>query len=663
MNNFYKNTDYENNNKNLLKSIKRLASDYGFTYFVPNTINVYDLNKCYSKDSSNNIIMNNISNYQKNSQAVYHTNDSCKLNATILHSKQKLDEKYKINDIIKNNGSKQGLSFKIIDGFYNGNSKYFLNDNKKYNNIAVKFDNLQNATNNIINTITTAYSIEWYGYFKPNVTGNWTFKLTTDRIGLLWLGDIAINDYENINAAINTKGSNTISLKLNVNKHYPIRIQYGNESLTQNNKFSLSITSPTNYDGIDLLCSLYNSDGSLFEKQLMYYSLNEISPDLTLKGLFNCYVTDPNNDPNSIKQPSNDVTLCDGIYNDKKNDEDIHYNKKNNKNIYLYRIDGDPKMNKLFMTNNIENEKSLLPVSSNDTILINNYTEYNDYHPLETDFTKSVKLNQKDCKNKCNNNPNCKYFYSYFKNNTNYCITKNDDNFPNQLIPNQPNDNISISRLYIRNVTPKLSDTDERYKLNTTNTNNYKSYYDYELLVDKELIIPDKHNIGYNGFNTKTQNQYKKNWEYLNGNGITKENFDNHGYTDSYNVVNVSANTGGNSNIPDSIINKQINPLIEISKDYNTLQQKVNDNYYDISNSIFKIRNNNKTGIRDILLNDPDNIYDYSGNLFNYNTKKPKKEDALKEDVNIMILEQNNLLMLGTITIAALLIGAVYFGK
>jgi hypothetical protein len=149
----------------------------------------------------------------------------------------------------------------------------------------------------------------------------------------------------------------------------------------------------------------------------------------------------------------------------------------------------------------------------------------------------------------------------------------------------------------------------------------------------------------------------------MNGTGYTKENFDNHGYTNSGIVSNTSANPGGNTNIPDSIIKNQITPLIKISDDYSELQKNVNDKYYDISNSIYKIKNKNNTGIRDVISNDPNNTYDYNGNLLRYNTKKPQKEDALKEDANIMILEQNNILMLGSITVAALLIGAVYFGK
>ena len=199
--------------------------------------------------------------------------------------------------------------------------------------------------------------------------------------------------------------------------------------------------------------------------------------------------------------------------------------------------------------------------------------------------------------------------------------------------------------------------------MNTITTNQYKSYSEYEVLVDKPLVLSDKYNIGYNGFSDETKKQYIKDWEYINGNGVSKENFDNRGFTESQNVVNKSANPGDNQNIPNSIIEKQINPMIKITQDYSEIQRKVNNNYYDISNSIFKIKNNNNTGIRDILSNDTNNIYDFSGNMFKYNTKKPQKEDAMKDDVNIMVLEQNNILMLGSITIAALLIGAVYFGK
>jgi hypothetical protein len=659
------NTDYKKNSNELKNMLNRLPSNYSFNYFIPSSVNTYDLNKCYnySPDSSNNqISMKDISNYQTNSQPVYHTNNTCKLNATILSSKNKMEEYQFINDITKNGGVKQGLSFKIITGFYNSNSKFFLNSKENYDStLATKFDNIQNATNNSgINF--TSYSIEWYGYIKPATTGNWKFTLNTDTTSLLWIGDIAINDYENINAFINTKGSNSNSINLNANKHYPIRIQYGNEKLSEQNKFSLSIQGPKGEDGIRLLCCLYKPDGTLFEKSLMYYSLNEATSDLTSKGLFNCYVNDPKDKKNSlqIKQTPNDVAICDGITN---GNNPVRYNKNDKKTQYLYLIDGDPRMNQLFMKKNAYNVNNLLPVSSDDTVLTNNYTPYYNKHPLESEKGIAKMMSKENCKKECDNDPTCNYYYTYSSDSKDYCITKNDKSFPSQIIPKQPFSGIDKSTLYVRNKKPKLINTDDiRNKLQIINTNDYKSFSNYEILSDKKFIVPDKYNIGYKGLDKNDIKIIRKENNYARRNGQPIESFQTYGYRNANDTGRTAANPGNNKNIPDNIVDNQINPLTRMYQDYSKLQQNVNNTYYDISGSIYKIRNKSKTGVRDILSNDPDNIYDFSGNVLTYSSKKPKKRDALKEDNQIMVLEQNNLLMLGSITIATLLIGAIYFG-
>jgi len=641
--------------------LNTLQSNYGFTYFIPAVKNVYDLNKCYN----NGIIMNDISKFQSNSAPVYHTNETCQMNATILHSKNKMIEQKTINDIVKNGRIKQGLSFKIINGFYSGNPKFFLNSNINFTDIATTFNNLQNSTNN--NSINyESYSVEWYGFLKPDTSGIWNFKIDSDSVSLLWVGDIAINDYENINATINTKNSISNTVQMIANKFYPIRIQYGNATLGINNNFTLSIVGPNNNSGIPLLYSLYNSDGTLFEKTIMYYSLNEIAPDLTSQGLFNCYVSDINDKNNTlkIKQSPVDVTNCNGTFYDDYSNS-IHYNQSNSSNKYLYRVDGDPKMNQLFMNRSVYNENSLLPVSITDTSLNNSYFGPITNYPSNSDMQNATQLSSTECLTKCNEDPNCKYFYSYTKTDgKNYCIRKTDSYFPNQIIPNQPNSNIKSSFNKIRTITPNFSSNDIRNKLQTKYTDDYKSFSNFELIIDKNFIVPDKYDIGYNGLHTRDQKQFIKNWNYQKGYGQPiSEGFDNHGYQNSDITAKKSANPGDSNNLPERIIEKQINPITQSYQDYSNLQKDINNTYYDISSGIYKLTNYKKTGIRDILSSDEENKYDFSGNYFKYDTKKPRKEDAVKDDVNVMILEQNNMMMLGTLTIATLLIGAVYFGR
>jgi hypothetical protein len=830
----YENTNYIKNYNALQKSLSTIDSDYGFTYFTPTINNVTDISKCFTPYKSNNAVTNtklnlkDISYFQgPNSKQVFHTNNSCKLNASILQSKKKMNEQINIAEIIKNGNIKNGLYYEILNDYYADDTKYFVrsllasnpqsykNENPEiiYKGISVKFDNINNSINNSITDPNySEYTVQWSGFFKPSISGVWTFSLSNNNASYLWVGDIAINDFNNYNAFVNngklhnfiTKSNN---VNMSVNRYYPIRIIYGNKY--PNDKFSLSIVGPNNIDGTNLLYTLYNKDGTLFEKSLLYYSLTEINPDYTNKGLYNCNITDSsdiitqlqlkqdnnwtkdeivwslfneniegnninsgnylsidangiisvfNSSGQSIKslyngttsgglllddngvlsvitpngnqtvsqsnsklgQPMANNNLAIYKYRNKvsntlqikensilnssnspflissnnvfklsitssgnlvlyqttsscnnvkvEQNKTVHYTAASYDNSqYLYQVNSDEKMNNLFMVNNQKNENSLLPIEVNqsNTISTKSYNFYRGYYPGENDIPLAKKLSQKQCEETCNNDAECKYYYSYVSSDkNNYCITKNDSYFPNQLIPKQPNNDMKYSKLYVRNNIPKLNDDDPRSKIKLTNTSNYTAFVDHQLLADKEFIIEDPKNIGYNGLNSTLQKQLITNWNYQKGKGQPlKETFDNYGYQTSNNVGNVSANAGDSENLPQRIIDKQINPMIQISQDYSNLQQNINNNYYDISNSLYKITNADNSGIRDILSNDPKNIYDFSGNYLNYYTKKPKKEDALKEDVNIMVLEENNLLMLGTITIASLIIGSIYFSR
>jgi hypothetical protein len=225
------------------------------------------------------------------------------------------------------------------------------------------------------------------------------------------------------------------------------------------------------------------------------------------------------------------------------------------------------------------------------------------------------------------------------------------------------------SVLNIKNYDMNLTNSDARYSIPRADVTNYSSYADYELLADKLFIKPDSKNIGYNGLATPLRNQLVRNWNYVIGTGQPVktseiESFDTHNYQDSTTVRNLGGNPGNNASLPNEIINKQINPMIEISTDYSHLQQQISDKYYGIGTKLNKITNpQTGKGIRDVLSRDENNIYDFSENTLYFNSKKPLKRDALKDDVNMMLAQTNDMFMLGTLTVATLLIGAIYFGR
>jgi len=128
---------------------------------------------------------------------------------------------------------------------------------------------------------------------------------------------------------------------------------------------------------------------------------------------------------------------------------------------------------------------------------------------------------------------------------------------------------------------------------------------------------------------------------HLEGFSLTKlENFDSHGFIE-YND-NVSSQ---------QIINNQIIPLNKIHVDFINSQNNVNKNYYDLSQNIYDFSNNYY-----YLYKYPDDKYDLSRNNFN---KPPTKIDGWINDNKEMVLQQNSIYILSTITIATLVIALI----
>jgi hypothetical protein len=96
-------------------------------------------------------------------------------------------------------------------------------------------------------------------------------------------------------------------------------------------------------------------------------------------------------------------------------------------------------------------------------------------------------------------------------------------------------------------------------------------------------------------------------------------------------------------------INLKLNTLSE-------LNDGVNQNYNELRNRVQMYKN-----LRHDL--EVDKKYDYSGRVLQYTEKKNTLADGLDEDLKIMIVEENNLFILGTIAMATLLIGILVISK
>ena len=152
------------------------------------------------------------------------------------------------NIFIKSNGinyqvSHSGGSFKLkyntylsgligtrYIGYHNDNPSWFTTASIHGDtNILTSVYNFSSSPDNASENY---YSWEWFGYFKPSTTENYTFYTSSDDGSYLWIGESAVSGYTVSNALVNNGGAHGIqevsnSINLIANAYYPLRIQFG----------------------------------------------------------------------------------------------------------------------------------------------------------------------------------------------------------------------------------------------------------------------------------------------------------------------------------------------------------------------------------------------------------------------------------------------------
>jgi hypothetical protein len=120
------------------------------------------------------------------------------------------------------------------------------------------------------------------------------------------------------------------------------------------------------------------------------------------------------------------------------------------------------------------------------------------------------------------------------------------------------------------------------------------------------------------------------------------ENFDSRGFSST---TSVDKNT---------IISTQATPLLLISEDYSAKLNTVNQNYIDLSNNVGIYGN-----IRSSISGKTSYDYDVP---FNMNKQKTLL-DGLVYDNNLMVVQENAMYVLATITAATLIVFAIILGR
>jgi hypothetical protein len=146
-------------------------------------------------------------------------------------------------------------------------------------------------------------AIDLFGYFIPNMTGDWTFSIApsdgTLTFSSLWISsDNAVFDYTMNNVDIVPGAANpTFTISLIQGECYSIRLQIANMTASPITNPLLSVVAPngnlisgSGVGGIDLFTTLTNGDGSVYNKQLLYFAMLQ---NATNTSLYNCYFITP----------------------------------------------------------------------------------------------------------------------------------------------------------------------------------------------------------------------------------------------------------------------------------------------------------------------------------------------------------------------------------
>jgi len=155
-------------------------------------------------------------------------------------------------------------------------------------------------------------AIDLFGYFIPNSSGDWTISIPpSDGIktfSSLWISsDNAVYDYTQINADIipgqsSSTNPNPKTIHMITGEIYSIRLQIANMTSAPLTNAIINIIDPQGgaVDPTNVLYTLLNADGSVYNKQLLYFAMIQNN---TNKSLYNCYFISPpaNDNYNTIQ--------------------------------------------------------------------------------------------------------------------------------------------------------------------------------------------------------------------------------------------------------------------------------------------------------------------------------------------------------------------------
>jgi hypothetical protein len=323
---------------------------------------------------------------------------------------------------------------------------------------------------------------------------------------------------------------------------------------------------------------------------------------------------------------------------------------------YLYNFRCNPRMNKMYYVDKANNQLNFIPYNSKFLTSTGNFSEFSSYVPQTISSENTTKGDSTYCKNSCNSNTLCSAVYSYKSENVNKCqyvFTSNENVMQSNLFNYiQPNSSITSSTLYIKDKQIKMSGNIGINGPSLSSEDGYKTYSaytigpsmttapvgledtpDYKQLANEECEI-------LNGKGNCEQPQPQQTQGFQGFEGFTPYNpADCANYSDA----------GGCKKF---IQTYKIDPLIKTATDYSKALQKMEANNTTFTNNLTSYN----TTYDDLSKN---SVYQFRAEHTDFNNTKKSLLETANDDLDELLIQQNNMYIIGTITTATLLITAI----
>jgi hypothetical protein len=341
------------------------------------------------------------------------------------------------------------------------------------------------------------------------------------------------------------------------------------------------------------------------------------------------------------------------------NNKKYTYSKPDNKNYYLYNVNSNEKINRMyyvqnevdssnknpntniesFTSNNYKNNSiQEVPMTSEILTPLNTFTYIGNYAPESDNLNAPTVSNIEQCYKMCTDASNCSMLYYMTTQNGSLCQIEK-ENLNNKLILDpskinviQPGSKILKSDLYVRNKTINLDPVMMKENIPVNQYISYKQLnkyngYDYNSneFNSKKMVGPQTSSEGTSFFNK--QNLIVNNTPIKEGMTVDELNKKNEDLKQKAQRANAQ--------------------FIDINKNHNDLKEKVKE---------YKEKRNN-------MYNNP--IYEESPKYFNYGieSKDLSLLAAINEDSKDLSIQENNMLIIGSIASASLIIISIMLAR